>query len=62
MILFDWFLIAIFAVALLAPPDYFDYILIGLCVVIVFSPTKYDPAIRMKEFNMRWRARLENRK
>lgn len=35
------------------------YLLITLCVALVLCPRRYDPAIRWKEFNERWRERLE---
>lgn len=28
-----------------------DYVLIGLCVALVLLPPRWDPAIRLKEWN-----------
>lgn len=30
-----------------------EWILIGLCIVLVLLPPKYDPAIRLKEWTER---------
>lgn len=32
-----------------------EAVLIGICIVFVLLPTKYDPAIRLKERNERKR-------
>lgn len=42
--------------------DTFAYFLIAVCIVLVLLPPKYDPAIRWKEFNMRWAKRIEEKK
>lgn len=32
-----------------------EYLLIAVCIVLVLLPSKYDPAIRLKEWSMRGR-------
>lgn len=36
-------------------------LLIGACVVLVLLPPKWDPAIRLKEWNLAWAKKLEKR-
>ena len=39
-----------------------EALLLGICVVLIVLPTKYDPAIRWKEHNERKRLEREKRK
>lgn len=39
-----------------------EIILIGICVVLVLLPPKYDPAIRLKWWNIKVAKRLEERR
>ena len=33
--------------------DWIGYVLIGVCIVLVILPPKYDPAIQLKEWLIR---------
>lgn len=33
--------------------DWFEYVLVGACVALVLCPPRWDPAIRLKEWNER---------
>jgi hypothetical protein len=42
-------------------PDVFEIVLLAICAALALCPLKYDPAIRLKEFNERWSRRLSGR-
>lgn len=42
-------------------PNFVEIALMVICVALVVSPPKYDPALRLKEFNERWSRRLSGR-
>jgi hypothetical protein len=39
-----------------------DYLLIGAVLYCIFSPPRWDLAIRWKEYNIEWARRLEEKK
>lgn len=39
-----------------------EYVLVGICVFLVLLPTKWDPAIRLKEWMTRGKEHKEIRK
>ena len=38
-----------------------DALLLIMCGILIMLPPKYDPAIRLKEANIRWAARIRKR-
>ncbi len=42
-------------------PDLVEIALLVTCAALVLCPPKYDPAIRLKEFNEKWSRRLSGR-
>ena len=42
-------------------PNIFEIALLMVCAALVLCPPKYDPAIRLKEFNEKWARRLAKR-
>ena len=41
--------------------DVLSVVLVGLCIAVALLPPKWDPAVKLKEFNEAWAKRLEKK-